>query len=88
MNRVSAIRLTVIAIVCLCVLAGAAEPYAVTYQRGVAVKMRDGVILRADIYRPDKEGKFPVLLQRTPYNKGSGGDESGQGWARRADTWW
>ena len=31
--------------------------------------MRDGVTLRADIYRPDADGKFPVLLQRTPYNK-------------------
>ena len=31
--------------------------------------MRDGVILRADIYRPKADGQFPVLLQRTPYNK-------------------
>ncbi|MBX3598240.1 MAG: CocE/NonD family hydrolase [Rhizobiaceae bacterium] len=31
--------------------------------------MRDGVVLRADIYRPESEGAFPVLLQRTPYNK-------------------
>src|SRR5207249_1577442 len=31
--------------------------------------MRDGVILRADIYHPKAEGRFPVLLQRTPYNK-------------------
>lgn len=30
--------------------------------------MRDGTILRADVYRPD-EGRHPVLLQRTPYNK-------------------
>jgi putative CocE/NonD family hydrolase len=34
--------------------------------------MRDGVKLRADIYRPDAEGKFPVLLKRTPYDKGRG----------------
>ena len=50
-------------------LSRAAEPYAVSYERDVAVKMRDGVILRADIYRPQADGKFPVLLQRTPYNK-------------------
>jgi len=31
--------------------------------------MRDGVVLRADIYRPQADGKFPVLLQRTPYDK-------------------
>ncbi|MBS1851276.1 MAG: CocE/NonD family hydrolase [Acidobacteria bacterium] len=49
----------------------AAEKYEVTVQAGVEVKMRDGVILRADIYRPNGEGKFPVLLQRTPYDKGN-----------------
>ncbi|MBU2648173.1 CocE/NonD family hydrolase [bacterium] len=31
--------------------------------------MRDGAVLRADIYRPATEGRFPVLLQRTPYSK-------------------
>jgi putative CocE/NonD family hydrolase len=36
--------------------------------------MRDGVNLRADIYRPKKDGRFPVLLQRTPYNKAGGTD--------------
>src|SRR5579864_6185319 len=44
-------------------------PYEVTIQRGVAAKMRDGVTLRADIYRPKAEGKFPVILTRTPYDK-------------------
>lgn len=48
---------------------GAAESYEVIVERGVAAKMRDGVILRADIYRPKADAKFPVLLQRTPYNK-------------------
>ena len=38
-------------------------------ERGVAVKMRDGTILRADIYRPNAPGKFPILLTRTPYDK-------------------
>jgi putative CocE/NonD family hydrolase len=33
------------------------------------MKTRDGVTLRADIYRPAGEGKFPTLLERTPYNK-------------------
>ncbi|WP_235503615.1 CocE/NonD family hydrolase [Aeromicrobium sp. Root344] len=31
--------------------------------------MRDGTVLRADVYRPDEEGEFPVLLHRTPYGK-------------------
>jgi hypothetical protein len=45
------------------------EKYEVTVERDVAAKMRDGVTLRADIYRPKAEGKFPVLLVRTPYDK-------------------
>jgi putative CocE/NonD family hydrolase len=31
--------------------------------------MRDGVVLRADVYRPRTPGSYPVLLQRTPYSK-------------------
>src|SRR6266404_4461503 len=52
----------------------AADQYPVTYERNVAVKMRDGVTLRADIYRPKADGQFPVLLQRTPYDKHNGVD--------------
>ena len=47
----------------------ATDEYGVTFESNVPVKMRDGVTLRADIYRPKADGKFPVLLQRTPYNK-------------------
>ena len=47
----------------------ATELLPVKVETDVAAKMRDGVTLRADIYRPDVEGKFPVLLKRTPYNK-------------------
>jgi len=47
----------------------AAESYGVAIERGVPVKMRDGVTLRADICRPKADGKFPVLLTRTPYDK-------------------
>src|SRR4030095_16404966 len=34
----------------------------------VGIKMRDGAILYADIYRPAVEGKYPVLVSRTPYS--------------------
>ena len=50
------------------------QHYEVVAERGVPAKMRDGVVLRADIYRPKAEGKFPVLLQRTPYDKRGGVD--------------
>src|SRR4051812_24784716 len=36
---------------------------------GVAVPMRDGVVLRADLYRPPTDGRFPVLVYRTPYGR-------------------
>jgi putative CocE/NonD family hydrolase len=44
------------------------------FQHNVEMKTRDGVTLRADIYRPAGDGPFPVLLQRTPYNKDNGAD--------------
>ena len=34
-----------------------------------AVPMRDGVTLRADIYRPDGDGPLPAVLGRTPYDR-------------------
>jgi hypothetical protein len=51
--------------------AGAATPgpFQVTVETAVEVPMRDGVVLVADLYRPQAEGRFPVLLQRTPYNR-------------------
>ena len=33
------------------------------------IPMRDGVTLSADVYRPDADGRFPVILSRTPYLK-------------------
>jgi hypothetical protein len=43
----------------------------IVIERNVAMQTRDGVTLRADIYRPAGDGPFFVLLQRTPYNKDS-----------------
>lgn len=35
----------------------------------VPAKMRDGVTLRANVFRPADDGKYPVALTRTPYGK-------------------
>ncbi|ALS26590.1 X-Pro dipeptidyl-peptidase [Paenibacillus sp. 32O-W] len=43
--------------------------HSIRIDRGVPVPMRDGVKLYADIYRPDDDRAYPVLLLRTPYNK-------------------
>src|SRR5438477_981760 len=47
----------------------AQESYPVTTERAIEATMRDGTVLRADVYRPKAQGKFPVLLERTPYDK-------------------
>lgn len=46
----------------------------VTIQRDVTIRMRDDVTLCADVYRPAHagspvEGRFPTVMERTPYNK-------------------
>lgn len=38
-------------------------------EKNVEMRTRDGVVLRADVYRPVAEGKYPTLLCRTPYSK-------------------
>lgn len=38
-------------------------------EKDIAVSMRDGVVLRADVLRPGGKGPFPVLVYRTPYGK-------------------
>src|SRR5713101_6748547 len=38
-------------------------------EQNVAIPMRDGVLLRADMLRPKGGGPFPVLVYRTPYGK-------------------
>jgi len=36
----------------------------------VPVTMDDGLVLRADVYRPPREGRYPVILTYGPYAKG------------------
>ena len=48
---------------------GSRPPYRVLVEKDVPMQTRDGVTLRADVYRPDTAGRFPVLLSRLPYNK-------------------
>ncbi len=42
---------------------------AITVAFDVPATLRDGIILRANIYRPAGEGRWPVLLTRLPYGK-------------------
>ena len=45
--------------------------------KNVEARMRDGVVLRADIYRPQTDAPLPALLRRTPYSKKAPGAEEG-----------
>ena len=37
--------------------------------RNVDVPMRDGALLKADVYRPKDQGKYPAILNLGPYQK-------------------
>jgi putative CocE/NonD family hydrolase len=49
-------------------------PHAMVLESNVRVRVRDGVHLATDVYRPARDGvaidaRFPVILERTPYGK-------------------
>lgn len=59
-----------------------AQAYEVTVRKDVMIPMRDGVRLATDVYMPARggvavAGKFPVIMERTPYNKNTGGPALG-----------
>src|SRR6185312_2556978 len=41
----------------------------IVVERDVRIRMRDGVHLSADVYRPDRPGRFGALLEHIPYRK-------------------
>jgi predicted acyl esterase len=48
----------------------AADPhYGLLIEKDVDVPMRDGARLKADVFRPDDDGKFPAILNLGPYQK-------------------
>ena len=55
--------------VCLALAAAASSADSLRFERDLEVRMRDGVVLRADVLRPDRPGRLPALLVRTPYGK-------------------
>lgn len=68
---------------------GSSQQYDALRQANVPIPMRDGVKLATDIYFPAYRrqraaGPFPVLLERTPYDKAAPGNVStGEYFARR-----
>jgi len=70
-------RIVVMLLLALAVRAAAqtAEPQIVV-EKNLEAKMRDGVILRADVYLPETQQRLPALLQRTPYSKSTRSDNN------------
>ncbi len=61
------LTLLLVAALGACAPAAAADDF--VREQDVAVPMRDGAVLRADVWRPRGDGPFPVLVYRTPYGK-------------------
>jgi predicted acyl esterase len=50
--------------------AAALESYPnIVVERRVEIPLRDGVKLRATLFRPDTPGRFPAIVYRTPYGQ-------------------
>ena len=47
----------------------ARETFGVVRESNVPAVMRDGTVLKADVYRPDASGRFPTVVTRTAYDK-------------------
>jgi putative CocE/NonD family hydrolase len=66
------------------VVLGTNEPkFDVEIERSVPVPMRDGIVLRADVYRPAATGRFPVLVERVGYELGARVSAYGPYYAQR-----
>jgi putative CocE/NonD family hydrolase len=57
--------------------------YDVVTEKNVMIPMSDGINLAANISIPKSNGKFPVILIRTPYGKDADEDEPGDFWAEK-----
>ena len=62
-------------------LTGALAQFSV--ERGVAIAMRDGTTLVADVVRPADGERHPAILQRTPYGRQALALVDGRRWASR-----
>ena len=62
--------LTLLPLVLLAVsLSAQTNDSAIVFEPDVKVPMRDGVVLTANVWRPQAERRYPAILVRTPYGK-------------------
>ena len=53
------------------------KPFSIKFEPHIPLSLGDGTMTYVDVFRPDAPGKFPALLQRTPYDKSSPNSRSG-----------
>lgn len=58
-------------------------PDGVTVERDLTVEMRDGTRLSVTVSRPDRAGRFPVILCLTAYRKDFALDDDAYNWTLR-----
>lgn len=51
------------------------ESFGIIFKKNVEIKVRDGTILRANLFLPSRKGRYPAILLRTPYRKPESGYE-------------
>jgi putative CocE/NonD family hydrolase len=71
------LSLAAVLAVSLFIIGGCKKTADYRFLQDVQIPMRDGVTLSADISLPEAEGRYPVLLARTPYGKGNPDDIGG-----------
>ena len=65
------------------VLRDAAGGHKMALDKDVEIRLSDGAVLRADLYRPAPEGKYPALMTYGPYGKDSHISQfMGEGWTK------
>ena len=78
MSRLLILLATCAVLPCVAQPSDPATPYDVVVTRDVMVTSRDGVRLAADVYLPARggtvTGRFPAIVERTPYNKATTAD--------------
>src|SRR4030042_1069369 len=76
--RKSARVILVLSVLCsIQTILAAEKTFEVDVRTEVKIPMRDGVELSANIFLPKAEGKYPVILIRSPYGKGD--EKNGDG---------
>jgi len=72
----AAVAITSVAVLAFFITAPGVEGNALRMVPNVPIPMRDGTILAADVYLPAATGRYPVLIDRSPYGKAGGRGEA------------